>query len=171
MPLWLEGPEPPHTGLSLNSLIAKGEIYWSIFEKFWAYKCNQYIFSRIFSFCIQRECGKTWGLFLVTSCSLWPSPLHSLFVHSATWEQSRKLSPCCQFCWGRLLNQMRAWSSCLGPCSLTGSSLCFTWASCGQQAQNMQLHGNCIILLPDHNMPVQPLIKTREFPVLHALHS
>lgn len=38
---------------------------------------------------------KTRGLFLVTSCSLWSSSLHSLFVYSTTWEQSRELSLCC----------------------------------------------------------------------------
>lgn len=35
----------------------------------------------------------------------------------------------------------------------------------------MQLHDNCIILLPDHKRPVQPPIKTRGLRVLHAPHS
>lgn len=35
--------------LSLHSLIAKGKRCQSTFEKFWAQKCKEYIFSRIFS--------------------------------------------------------------------------------------------------------------------------
>lgn len=86
-------------------------------------------------------------------------------------EQSREFSLCFQFCRGRILNQMKAWSSCSHPCSLTDVSLCFTRATRGWRVWNMQLRDNRIIVLPGHKMPVQIAVKSRGLPVLHAPHS